>query len=276
MKKILVPIDFSKKSEYASKMAAKIAEKSGSTVYLLHMIDLPTGIIDMGAGSNFSIPESMLYLRKVKDKIIEFKDTFFPETTEVHHSIRFQNPHQGILKYADKIDADLIIMGSKGHSDFEEILIGSNTEKVVRTSTRPVIVVKKDSKKFKMKNLVFASSFKNEDKKEVFRKFLDFANQFNSKIQLLKVNTPSNFESTHDAKEKIKEFIKDFQLPKYSINIYNDVSIEKGILNFSRDINADLIALSTNGRSGLSHLFSASVTKKLSKKALKPMLTIKV
>lgn len=276
MKKILVPIDFSKKSEYASKMAAKIAEKSGSTVYLLHMIDLPTGIIDMGAGSNFSIPESMLYLRKVKEKIIEFKDKFFLETTEVHHSIRFQNPHQGILKYADKIDADLIIMGSKGHSDFEEILIGSNTEKVVRTSTRPVIVVKRDSKKFKMKNLVFASSFKKENKKEVFRKFIDFANQFNSKIQLLKVNTPSNFESTYDAKEKIQEFIKDFQLPKYSINIYNDVSIEKGILNFSRDINADLIALSTNGRSGLSHLFSASVTKKLSKKALKPMLTIKV
>ena len=275
MKNILVPIDFSKKSEYASKMAAKIAEKSGSTVYLLHMIDLPTGIIDMGAGSNFSIPESMLYLRKVKDKIIEFKDTFFPETTEVHHSIRFQNPHQGILKYADKIDADLIIMGSKGHSDFEEILIGSNTEKVVRTSTRPVIVVKRDCKKFKMKNLVFASSFKKEDKKEVFRKFLDFANNFNSKVQLLKVNTPSNFESTHDAKEKIQKFIKDFQLPKYSINIYNDASIEKGILNFSRDINADLIALSTNDRSGLSHLFSASVTKKLSKKALKPMLTIK-
>jgi len=256
-------------------MAAKIAEKSGSTVYLLHMIDLPTGIIDMGAGSNFSIPESMLYLRKVKEKIIEFKDKFFLETTEVHHSIRFQNPHQGILKYADKIDADLIIMGSKGHSDFEEILIGSNTEKVVRTSTRPVIVVKKDSKKFKMKNLVFASSFKKEDKKEVFRKFLDFANQFNSKIQLLKVNTPSNFESTRDAKVKIQEFIKDFQLPKHAINIYNDVSIEKGILNFSRDINADLIALSTNDRSGLSHLFSASVTKKLSKKALKPMLTIK-
>jgi len=276
MKNILVPIDFSKKSEYASKMAAKIAEKSGSTVYLLHMIDLPTGIIDMGAGSNFSIPESMLYIRKVKEKIIEFKDKFFPEIKEVHHSIRFQNPHQGILKYAEKIDADLIIMGSKGHSDFEEILIGSNTEKVVRTSTRPVIVVKRDCKKFKMKNLVFASSFKKEDKKEVFRKFLDFANHFNSKIQLLKVNTPSNFESTHDAKEKIQKFIKDFQLPKYSINIYNDASIEKGILNFSRDINADLIALSTNGRSGLSHLFSASVTKELSKIALKPMLTIKV
>jgi nucleotide-binding universal stress UspA family protein len=272
MKKILVPIDFSKKSEYASKMAAKIAEKTGSTVYLLHMIDLPSGIIDMGAGSNFSIPESMLYLRKVKERILEFKENFFSETIEVHHSIRFENPHQGIIKYADKIDADIIIMGSKGHSDFEEILIGSNTEKVVRTSTRPVIIVKKDCKKFKIKNLVFASNFK----KEVFRKFLDFANQFNSKIHLLKVNTASNFESTRDAKEKIKEFIKEYKLPKHSINIYNDTSIEKGILNFSRDIDADLIALSTHGRSGLSHLFSSSVTKILSKKALKPMLTIKI
>lgn len=276
MKKILVPVDFSKKSEFASKMAARIAKKSNSTVYLLHMIELPTGIVDMGAGSNFSIPESMLYLRKVKERILEFKETFFNENTEVHHSIRFQNPHEGIIKYADKIDADLIVMGSKGHSDFEEILIGSNTEKVVRTSKIPVIVVKKDNEKFRMKNLVFASSFKNEDKKEVFKKFLDFANHFKSEIHLLKVNTPSKFINTHDAKEMVKSFISDFDLPKYSINIYNDATIEKGILNFSRDIDADLIALSTHGRSGLSHLFSASVTKNLSKKALKPILTIKV
>lgn len=276
MEKILVPIDFSKKSEYASKMAARIAKKSNSTVYLLHMIELPSGIVDMGAGSNFSIPESMLYLRKVKERILEFKEKFFHKNTEVHHSIRFENPHKGILEYAEKINSDLIIMGSKGHSDFEEILIGSNTEKVVRTSKVPVLVVKRDSEKFRMKNLIFASSFKNEDKKEVFRKFLDFVNHFKSEIHLLKVNTPSKFESTHDATLKIKNFIEEFDLPKYSINIYNDASIQKGILNFSKDINADLIALSTSGRTGLSHLFSASVTKTLSKKALKPILTIKI
>ena len=276
MQKILVPIDFSKRSEFASKMAARIAKKSDSTIYLLHMIELPSGIVDMGAGSNFSIPESMLYLRKIKERILEFKERFFSTNSVVNHSIKFQNPHEGILKYAEKIDADLIVMGSKGHSKFEEILIGSNTEKVVRTSKVPVIVVKKDNKKFRMKNLVFASSFKNEDKKEVFRKFLDFANHFKSEIHLLKVNTPSKFESTHDATEKIKKFIEDFKMPKYAINIYNDGTIEKGILNFSRDIDADLIALSTSGRTGLSHLFSASVTKNLSKKALKPILTIRI
>jgi nucleotide-binding universal stress UspA family protein len=276
MKKILVPIDFSKKSEYAAKVAARIAKKTNATIYLIHLIELPKGVVDMAASSKFSIPESMLYLRKVREKILQFKEEVFKEDIHVEYFIKLYTPFEGIIKYAEKINADLIIMGSKGHSDFEEILIGSNTEKVVRMATTPVLVVKRDTEKFKIKNLIFASSFKNEDKKAVFSKFLKFANHFKSEIHLLKVNTPNKFESTHDATEKITKFIKDFKMPKHSINIYNDASIEKGILNFARDIDADIIALSTHGRSGLAHIFSASVTKNLSKKALKPMLTIKV
>lgn len=276
MKTILVPIDFSKPSEYAAKMAAKMAIKTKATIYLIHLIELPKGVVDMGSSSRFSIPESMLYLRKVREKVLEFKGNIFSEDIQVEYFIKLNNPFEGILKYADKINADLIIMGSKGHSSFKGIRIGSNTEKVVRSSKTPVIVVKKEPKKFKMKNLVFASSFKNENKKEIFKKFLDFATLFNCKIHLLKVNTASNFESTYDATEKIHEFIKEFELPKHTINIYNDLSIEKGILNFSKDINADLIALSTNGRTGISHLFTASVTRKLNKKALKPILTLRV
>ncbi|MDX6747952.1 universal stress protein [Polaribacter sp. PL03] len=275
MNKILVPIDFSKPSEYAAKMAAKIAKKTSATVYLVHLIELPSGVVDMASSSNFSIPESMLYLRKTREKVLKFKKSFFSEDISVEYFIKLNTPFEGIKKYAEKIDADLIIMGSKGHSEFEEIMIGSNTEKIVRTSNTPVIVVKSDSKKFKLNNLVFASNFKKENK-EGFRKFLDFATAFNSKIHLLKINTPSQFESTFNAKQKVKDFVKDYKLPKHSINIYSDTSVEKGILNFSKEKKIDLIALSTHGRSGISHLFTGSVTKNLSKKALKPMFTIKV
>ena len=275
MRKILVPVDFSDPSEYAAKLASRIAKKSDSEVHLLHMVELPTGIVDMGAGSNFSIPESMMYLRKVRDKLLDYKNKHFTNKTPVKHSIRFQKPYEGIQDYGEKIGADLIVMGSKGHSDFEEMLIGSNTEKIVRTSKTPVLVVKKDDDKFKPKNLVFASSFKS-DKKEAFEKFLAFSEQFNSNIHLLKVNTPRKFESSHDSKEKVKEFIKEYNLPKHTINIYNDASVEQGILNFSKDIDADLIALSTHGRSGLSHIFNGSITKHLSKSVQKPMLTFKV
>jgi nucleotide-binding universal stress UspA family protein len=275
MKKILVPIDFSKPSEYAARMAAKIAKKTGASITLIHLIELPSGTSDIGYRSRFSIPESMLYLRKTKEKVLEFKNSFFPEDLTVAYFIKLNNPFDGIIKYADKIDADLILMGSKGHSKFEEIMIGSNTEKIVRSSKIPVIAVKRDSKKFSLKNLVFASNFKEENK-EVFIKFLNFANAFNSKIHLLRVNTPSQFERTFTTEQKMKNFIKEYNLPKYSLNIYNDTSIEKGIINFSREHKADLIALSTHGRSGISHLFSESVAKTLSKKALKPIFTVKI
>lgn len=275
MRKILVPVDFSESSEYATKLASRIAKKSDSEVHLLHMVELPTGIVDMGAGSNFSIPESMLYLRKVRDKLLHYKQQHFSKKITIKHAIRFQKPYEGIDEYGKKINADLIVMGSKGHSDFEEMLIGSNTEKVVRNSKTPVLIVKKDEEKFKPKKLVFASSFKEENK-EAFDKFLDFAGKFNSQIHLLKINTPRKFESTQETKSKINEFIRDFNLPKHSVNVYSDSSIEKGVLNFSEEIGADLIAMSTHGRSGLSHLFNNSVAKNLSKNALKPILTFRV
>lgn len=275
MNKILVPVDFSNKSEYAVKLAAQIEKKTASEIYLLHMVELPTGIIDMGAGSNFSIPESMMYLRKVKEKILDLKARHFPKGSNVKHAIKFQHPYDGIKEFTKKITPDLIVMGAQGMSDFDEMIIGSNTEKVVRTSEIPVIVVKTDADEFKLRNLVFASNFKDESK-IAFEKFLKFSNHFKSKIHLLKVNTINKFESTAVTKEKIKEFIKDFKLPENTINVYSDTSVVNGITNFSKELNADLIALSTHGRSGLSGLFNGSITKSLSKSVVRPVITFKI
>jgi len=275
MYKILVPIDFSEKSEHAVKMAAKIGKNIEAEIYLLHLVELPSGIVDMGAGSNFSIPESMMYLRKVKEKILYLKATYFNDDQIVKYSIKFQNPFEGIRDFVKKINANLIVMGSKGVSDFEEMIIGSNTEKVVRTSTIPVIVVKADSKKFKFKKLVFASNYDDENK-VAFVDFLNFAKQFKTEIHLLKINTASSFENSFITKEKIKNFIKDFDLPKNTIHIHNDESVVKGITNFAKEIEADLIALTTHGRSGLSSLFNSSIAKSVSKSVLRPVITFKI
>jgi len=275
MYKILVPVDFSEKSNYAVKMAAKVGKNIEAEIYLLHLVELPSGIVDMGAGSNFSIPESMMYLRKVKEKILDLKATYFHDDQIVKYSIKFQNPFEGISDYVKKINANLIVMGSKGVSDFEEMIIGSNTEKVVRTSTIPVIVVKADSKKFKFKKLVFASNYDDENK-VAFVDFLNFAKQFKTEIHLLKINTASSFENSFVTKEKIKDFIKDFDLPKNTIHIHNDDSVVKGITNFAKEIEADLIALTTHGRSGLSSLFNSSIAKSVSKGVLRPVITFKI
>ena len=60
-------------------------------------------------------------------------------------------------------------MGSHGASGFQEMFIGSNAEKVVRNSTIPTLVIKKEEETFKADSLVFASDFSDEIKNLLLR-----------------------------------------------------------------------------------------------------------
>lgn len=272
MKRILVPIDFSVQSEYAMKLASKIANETEIEVYLLHLLQLPKGHIDMGSGSSFGIPQSMFYIQKTKEKILKLKKQFFSSNTVVKYAIRFEEPSDGIIKFGSKINADLILMGSKERSVFDELLIGSNIKRVVKNSKAAVLMVKNDPKDFNIKELVFASNFNKEDRKS-FEVLLDFSQKFESKIHLLNVNTMNRFKSTKKSKQKMEDFLSAYKDQKHSINVYSDDSIENGILNFSKEVNADLIALSTHERSGIFRLFNRDISKNLSKSSLKPVIT---
>ena len=114
-------------------------------------------------------------------------------------------------------------------------LIGSIAKKVARNLKIPVLSVNKDPKDLKIKELVFASNFEEENRKS-FEVLLDFSQQFESKIHLLNVNTMNRFKSTRRAKQKMKDFLQKYETPKHSINVYNDDSIEKGVLNFSKKL----------------------------------------
>ena len=81
------------------------------------------------------------------------------------------------------------------------------------------------------------SKFEEEDRKS-FDILLNFSQTFGSKIHLLNVNTMNRFKSTKRAKQKMKAFLEQYETPSHSINIYNDDSIENGIVNFSKEINA--------------------------------------
>mgnify|MGYP000912345700 CR=1 FL=1 len=71
-------------------------------------------------------------------------------------------------------------------------------------------------------------------------------------------------------------FINDFDLGDFTLNIYNDISVESGVLNFSKLIEADVIVLNTNGRRGLAHLFNGSIGEDLANHAKLPVVTFKL
>ena len=276
MKRILVPVDFSKEAECAAKVAADIAKKTGSEIYLVHMLELPVTTVDPAEMSSISSEPQIIYFMKLaREKFEKFKSLPFFKGLRVIETVQFQHAFSGIIEESKKQKIDLIVMGSQGASGLQEMFIGSNTEKVVRRSHIPVLVVKKSVKEFKVDNMIFASDF-NKESKTTFHRVVDFAKIFDSRIHLLYVNTIHNFNTTKNITERINKFIKDFDFKNYTINIYNDISIEKGILSFGRDIDADLIALNTHGRSGLSQLFNGSIGQELANHALRPVITFKI
>lgn len=276
MKKILVPIDFSKEAKYACEVAAQIAKKTKCEIILLHMLDIPGASIDpIDSNNKRGGAQAIFFMKTIHKKFQKYKALPFFEGIKITESVKFHKAFNGVIEESKKNNVDLIVMGSQGATGLKEMLVGSNTEKVVRHSDIPVLVIKKKVSNFEIKNMIFASDFSKESKKS-FKNVLEFANIFKAKLHLLYINTIHNFESTKDSTKKLEKFVSGFDRKKFTLNIYNDTTIEEGILNFGKEIEADVIAINTHGRSGLSQLFSESISKELANHALRPIITFKI
>jgi nucleotide-binding universal stress UspA family protein len=276
MKRILVPVDFSKEAECAAKVAASIARKTGAEIYLLHMLELPVATIDPAEMTSVSSePQTIYFMKMAREKFQKFEQLPFFRGIKVVENIQFHHAFAGIIEESKRQKIDLIVMGSQGASGLKEMFIGSNTEKVVRRSEVPVLVIKQGTDDFKVEDIVFGSDFSLENKKS-FQRVIDFAKIFGARIHLLYVNTIHNFNTTKEVEKRMEEFVADFDMPTFTKNIYNDISIENGILTFAREMEADLIALNTHGRSGLSQLFNGSIGQELTNHALRPVITFKI
>jgi nucleotide-binding universal stress UspA family protein len=274
MKRILVPTDFSKHAEYALRVAAQIAKKNNSEICLLHMLELPhQGSDAVSAGS--AIPQIMFFKDMAINKLDALMESDFLEGITISEIIQFEKAFDGIMEISKKNNVDLIVMGSHGASGYEEMFIGSNAEKVVRSSEVPVLVIKNETTQFKADKLVFASDFSEEIKKP-FAKLVEFATVFNSHLDLVMINTPNSFKSTAVAEKIMSDFLDGTNFTNYSTHIYNDVNVEKGILNYSSSVDADLIGMCTHGRTGFSHFFNGSISEDLVNHTVRPVITFKI
>lgn len=274
MKRILVPTDFSKNAEYALRVAAQIAKKNNSEIYLLHMLELPhQGNDAISSGS--AIPQIMFFKDMAINKLETLMDADFLKGINVSEIIQFEKAFDGIMEISKKNNIDLIVMGSHGASGYEEMFIGSNAEKVVRSSEVPVLIIKNEIAEFKADKLVFASDFSDEIKKP-FAKLVEFATIFNSHLDLVMINTPNSFKSTAVAEKIMTDFLEGPNFTNYSTHIYNDVNVEKGILNYSSSVDADLIGMCTHGRTGFSHFFNGSISEDLVNHTVRPVITFKI
>jgi nucleotide-binding universal stress UspA family protein len=279
MKKILVPVDFSKSSINAADVAADIARKSGAQLILLHVIEEIVGN-SVNIEGEVSRPganwEDKLFtvklIEKGKKSLAKLAEDPKFEGVKVKPELRMGTPYHGMNSIITEHKVDLVVMGTAGHSDLEDMIIGSNTEKVVRTAHCPVLTVHGKAATKDFKEIVYATAMNKDE--EVFSRIIRATQKiYDSTIHLVRINTPGNFQRDVVVKKYMADFAKKLQLKNFTINVFNDITEEEGIVYFSDMINADMIAMATHGRTGFAHVLAGSIAEDVVSHAKRPVLT---
>jgi nucleotide-binding universal stress UspA family protein len=137
IKKILVPIDTSPNSILGLKKAIYLASRCGASITAFHVLELPISSV-------IRITDSMLEkgIKKADRIISECIKISDKEEIGVDYKTSSGRPGSEILKYAQKNNFDLIIIGARGLGAGKELLLGSISSYVIHKSKIPVMVVR--------------------------------------------------------------------------------------------------------------------------------------
>ena len=165
MKTILVPTDFSTQADNALDMALQVAKINGSKILLINVIEgmRSFSFNTMGELEDSTGEEAYLVKKLVdqtKSNLDDALSNLDTDGVEIEAMVEIGSPYESIAHVITNHDADLVVMGTKGSGGVEEVLIGSNTEKVVRYAKCPVITIKDKVDLDKVKHIVFATSLK--------------------------------------------------------------------------------------------------------------------
>ncbi len=258
MKKILVPCDFSDPAVEAFKFAVNVAERSNGVIHLVHVVELPV-LYDSAAVLSFEqayMSDRKKDVQKGFNKLIDKYAKDVPVTVKLH--VEYGGAVPVIRRLITETKADLIILGTHGAKGLKEFTIGSNTEKIVRSSPVPVISLKKSAKG--IKNIILPTP-PDFDLEKLTLEVKELQAFFGATLHVLYVNTPARFRTDSAIKAGMKDFAKRFMLKNYTLNVYNDITEEEGIKNFAKEVKADMIAMRTHGRRGIAHLASGSIAE---------------
>ncbi len=140
-KTLLVPVDFSDTSNLALDYAVDLAKALGAKVVVMHAYELPVyGFPDGALVATVEIATRIMngaqaglaaLLEKRKDKGVEI-------TSVLRQGVPWDEVHS----VAEEVKADMIVIGTHGRGGLARALLGSVAEKIIRTSTRPVLTIR--------------------------------------------------------------------------------------------------------------------------------------
>ncbi|KAA3437156.1 universal stress protein [Rufibacter hautae] len=279
MKKILCPVDFSKTSNKAAEYAAQIAQRTGASLTLLHVIHLPM----------MDTTESALMASQVLDEQRRVAADKLHAMSLHLQNLSGQVGGPGYMSdskvteafLADAVERmvqeegyDFVVLGTTGGGNtLEEILIGSNTESVISQVKCPVLAIPANATYPDIHRIVYASDYQPEDFRAL-RQVLDLAAVFQAEVEVVHITSKGGANGDRNAQEFIQKLRDEFG----GLNLqFTEVEHEKedvGLKDYLSKTHSNMLAILKKRRSFFKNLFGMSLAEKLTYQAKLPLLVL--
>ena len=282
IKKILIPLDFSKTSLLALEHGAYMAFFFKADITLFHVIRLNSAIYSMG---NMPVPIDIMKYQEesASQKLDELAQKIRHEyNVQVETVCKSGFVCSTIISEAEKCNADLIIMGTHGVSGFTERFLGSNAYRVVNDSSCPVLTVQTHAKRKGFKDILLPIDNSLYTLQKI-NHAIELANHYGSNIHILGLYHKDDEAEMNKLKIKIKQIeeyidkngdITGKQI-RSSKQIMRGVNYAKIVMTYTDEIEPDLIIIMTEWEEDLTGLFIGPFARQIVNHSKIPVMSIR-
>lgn len=295
-KTILVPLDGSQVAELALPHAEELAGRLGADITLIHVAETPAAQYDAAINAYIEqVAETTAFnAQKHVGKLVAKK-------IRVRSAIVLGNAAEEIVDYAETMNADMTVMATHGRSGIKRWTMGSVADKVVRATSRPVMMVRAgeprpDVREHGAFRSILVPLDGSAESEAVIPHIRSLASGLKAQVALFRVVEPTFNSIVSDgtmvsiplSPEDMAGMVTDASdyLERIAGSLREDqitVSVEARlgaaaieIMNLADETAVDLIAMSTHGRSGIQRWVFGSTADKILHGANTPLLLVRV
>lgn len=247
MKSILLPTDFSKNSWNAIKYAINFLANTPCTFYLMHvnrLAEISVNTLDYNINSIVIEDTYTIAAKKQLASLLKKIALQFPNNS--NHAFYTINEADffidAIRKQVLEKKINLIVMGTKGATGLEKLILGSNTADIITKVKCNTLVVPENAKFKNIRQVAFPTDFLQFYGITTLHPIVDILEQFEASLRVLHI-AKKNSDLNSD-QEKNKEFVADyFSANKHSFHYLINTKIEAAMQSFVQDNNIDIIAM---------------------------------
>lgn len=283
---VLVPVDGSEPATVALDYALEIAATHGATVQLLYVANTNKPSLTQYEGSVVDVLE-----QEGEDVLSDARERATTRDVPVTDDIVQGDPREAIVDAAEPGFVDLVVMGTHGRDSLENYVLGSVTEHVVNACETPVLAVRadEDARQPYPYDDILVPTDGSENAGKAMEFAAGFATHYGATVHLLSVvDEPALGAAVGSSpvvdhlEDNAQETVADGATTVRNAGVDDvETAVETGsvpdtVRSFATDIDADLIAMGTHGRTGLDERLLGSTTERVLRTAPVPVLTIGV